>query len=340
MSPQEIAQLSHIGFLVLPNFSMIAFSNAVEPLRMANYLSRKKLYNWTVMGCGQEPVLASNGLTVSPIVRPENAPPCDIIFVCGGTHIREAVSDEVVSTIRRYASSGVPIGALCTGSFALAKAGVLNGYQCAIHWENLSGIREEFPNIAFSPELFVMDRDRFTCSGGTAPLDLMCNLIRCKGGKSLAADVSEQFIVDRIRDQKDRQHIPLLARVGSGHESLLDAAIAMENRIEHPISLDELAGELGLSLRHLERLFKRYLGTTPAQYYLDMRLRRARELLLQTNMSVMEVTVACGFQSSSHFSKSYRSVFGYPPSRERHVDAQTMQPAQPKQPKSKQTTPV
>lgn len=320
MLPQDIAKLSRISFLVLPNFSMIAFSNAVEPLRMANYLSRKELYSWTVISCGEIPVLASNGLTVSPSVRPQDAPPCDILFVVGGTQVRGMVSEEVIQTIRRYANAGTPLGALCTGTFALAKAGVLNGYQCAIHWENLSGIREEFPNIKFSPELFIMDRDRFTCSGGTAPLDMMCNLIRCKGGKSLSADVSEQFIVERIRDQKDRQHIPLLARVGSGHEALLDAAIVMENRIEHPISLDELANELGLSLRHLERLFKRYLGTTPAQYYLDMRLRRARELLLQTNMSVMEVTVACGFQSSSHFSKSYRNVFGYPPSKERQMD--------------------
>jgi len=153
----------------------------------------------------------------------------------------------------------------------------------------------------------VIDRDRLTCSGGTAPLDLMCNLIRHKGGKGLAADVSAQFIVDRIRDQHDHQHIPLLARVGTGHESLIDAALAMEMNIENPRPLDDLAAELGVSLRHLERLFKRYLGSTPAQYYLDLRLRRARELLLQTNMSVMEVTVATGFLSSSHFSKSYRT---------------------------------
>src|SRR5437762_1226422 len=117
MSPQEIAKLSHIGFLVLPNFSMIAFSNAVEPLRMANYLSRKELYSWSVIGCGDQPVLASNGLTVSPLVRAQDAPNCDIVFVCGGTHIRGVVSDEVVATIRRYANAGVPIGALCTGTF-------------------------------------------------------------------------------------------------------------------------------------------------------------------------------------------------------------------------------
>lgn len=317
MSPQQLGSLAHIGFLMLPNFSMIAFTNAVEPLRMANHLSRKKLYRWSVLSCDGQPVAASNGLSVAPITAPADPSEYDLLIVCGGIQVREGVTDQVLSVIRRFAAADVPLGAVCTGSFALAKAGVLNGYRSSIHWENLSAIREEFPKVLFSSELFVIDRDRFTCSGGTAPLDLMCNLIRFKGGKSLAADVSEQFIVDRIRDQHDHQHIPLLARVGTGHESLIDAALAMEMNIENPRSLDELAAELGVSLRHLERLFKRYLGSTPAQYYLDLRLRRARELLLQTNMSVMEVTVATGFLSSSHFSKSYRSLFGYPPSRER-----------------------
>ncbi|MBA4709657.1 AraC family transcriptional regulator [Aquitalea sp. FJL05] len=317
MGPQQIASLSHIGFLLLDRFSMIAFSNAVEPLRMANYLSRKKLYRWSLLSADGQPVAASNGLELSPITAPEAPQQYDMLIVCGGWQVREAVDDKVVSVIRRFAAQGVPLGAICTGTFALAKAGVLNGYRCAIHWENLLSISEEFPKTKFTSDLFVLDRDRFTCSGGTAPLDFMCHLIRHKGGKSLAADVSEQFIVDRLRDNGDRQHIPLLARIGTGHETLVDAALSMESNIENPRSLENLADELGVSLRHLERLFKRYLNTTPAQYYLDLRLRRARELLLQTNMSVMEVTVACGFLSSSHFSKSYRGLFGYPPSRER-----------------------
>lgn len=317
MSPQHLASLSNIGFLLLPNFSMIAFTNAVEPLRMANYLSRKKLYRWSLISTTGEPVCASNGLAVSPVCNTDNLRQYDMIIVCGGVNVREALDDRTQSTIRQIAALGIPLGAVCTGTYALAKAGVLHGYRCAIHWENLSAISEEFPKTVFSSDIFVIDRDRFTCSGGTAPIDFMCHLIRYKGGKSLAADVSEQFIVDRIRDNSDRQHIPLLARVGTGHEALLDAALTMEMSIENPRSLEELADELGVSLRHLERLFKRYLGTTPAQYYLDLRLRRARELLLQTNMSVMEVTVACGFMSSSHFSKSYRGLFGYPPSRER-----------------------
>ena len=320
MSPQQLSSLSKIGFLLLPNFSMIALTNAVEPLRMANQLSRKKLYQWTMLSADGEPVSASNGLSLSPITKADDAKQFDMLFVCGGINVREAINAETLAVIRKFANDGVLLGGICTGTYALAKAGVLNGYRCTIHWEYLSSIREQFPRTEFTPELFVIDRDRFTCSGGTAPIDLMCYLIRFKGGRGLASDVSDQFILERIRDPRDQQNIPLLSRIGAGHELLLDAAMAMEMNIETPCSLEKLANDLvGISPRHLERLFKRYLNTTPAKYYTDLRLRRARNLLLQTNMSVMEVSVACGFISSSHFSKAYRNLFGYPPVRERYM---------------------
>lgn len=317
MGSQQIASLSHIAFLLLDQFSMIAFANAVEPLRMANYLSRKRLYRWSLLSADGELASASNGLSLSPVSVASKSQQYDMLIVCGGDQVREATTEKVLALIRRFAALDVPLGSICTGSFALALAGVLNGYRCAIHWESLSSISEEFPRTQFTSDLFVLDRNRFTCSGGIAPLDFMCHLIRHKGGKSLATDVAVQFIVDRLRDGGSQQYIPLLARIGARHEALLDAALSMESNIENPRSLEQLAAELGVSLRHLERLFKRYLSATPAQYYLDLRLRRARELLLQTNMSVMEVTVACGFLSSSHFAKSYRRLFGYPPSLER-----------------------
>jgi len=317
MPPKKVSELSHIGFLVLPNFSMIAFANALEPLRMANYLSRKKLYSWSIISCDDPAAIASNGLSLSPIYYPADAPQIDILFVCGGIQVREATTDRVTSLLQDYAGRGMPMGALCTGTYALAKAGLLDAHRCAIHWENMAAMREEFPKVLFSSELFVFDRNTFTCAGGTAPLDMMLHFIRLKGGMNLAADVSAQFSVERIRDHKDQQHIPLLARVGSGNEVLLDAAFFMEMNIEEPLTMDDLSEQVGVSPRQLERLFKRHLNTTPTQHYLNLRLRRAREFLLQTNMTIMDVTVACGFQSSSHFSKSYRNLFNYPPSQER-----------------------
>lgn len=145
----------------------------------------------------------------------------------------------------------------------------------------------------------------------------MLHIIREHLGRGIAPLISEQFILDRIRNDQDRQHIPLQARVGLYHENLIEAAALMEANIEEPLSLDEIAALVGVSRRQIERLFKRYVGQVPTKYYLDMRLRRARELLLQTAMSIMEIAVACGFQSPPHFSKCYRSLFGHTPSAER-----------------------
>jgi transcriptional regulator GlxA family with amidase domain len=317
MHVKNAATLQHFGFLTLPRYSMIAFSNAVEVLRMANYLSGETLYRWTVYSTDGAPVAASNGLTVLQTEQLNERSAPDILFVCGGIDVGAATDDEVIRVLRSAARADIPLGALCTGSFALAKAGLLDGYRCAIHWENMSALHELFPQIIFSQELFVIDRDRYTCSGGTAPLDLMLNLVTPRIGKVMATGISDQFIVDRIRDSKDRQHIPLAARLGFNHRALSEAAALMEGNIEEPLSLEELAEMVMMSQRQLQRMFRHYLGVTPTQYYLHLRLRRARELLLQTSMSIMDVTVACGFQSPCHFSKSYRNLFGYSPSRER-----------------------
>jgi transcriptional regulator GlxA family with amidase domain len=308
---------THFGFLTLRQFSMIAFTNAIEPLRMANHLSREDIYRWTVYSIDGTPAAASNGLTVAQTQRIDEADLPDILFVCGGIEIQQVVDAGLLQLLRRIARKRIVVGALCTGSYALAKAGLLDGYRCAIHWENLSALRETFPRTVFTPDLFVVDRDRYTCTGGIAPLDLMLHLIAPRIGKTLTSGISDQFIVERVRDGKDRQRIPLPARLGGYHKSLTQAAALMEANIEEPLSLQELAQMTEVSQRQLQRLFRRSLGVTPAQYYVNMRLRRARELLLQTDMPIMNITVACGFRSPCHFSKSYRSVFGHSPSHER-----------------------
>jgi transcriptional regulator GlxA family with amidase domain len=308
---------ARFGFLTLANYSLIALANAMEPLRMANRVGQGRLYDWTVVTLDGRPAQASSGLAITPTEGLSDAEPFDVLFVCGGVDVRDAMSPKLQSALRDAARRGIGLGGLCTGTYALARAGVIDGYRCAIHWENMSAIREEFPRTVFTPELFVIDRDRFTCSGGIAPIDLMLNLIREQHGKELATAICEQFIMDRLRDSKDQQHIPLQAQVGAHNQILIKAATLMEANVEEPLPLEELASYVGVSRRQLERLFKRYLGRVPTRYYLELRLRRARELLLQTDLSVMDITVACGFQSPPHFSKCYRGLFGYPPSMER-----------------------
>jgi transcriptional regulator GlxA family with amidase domain len=262
--------------------------------------------------------VASNGLTLSPTVALESVGSADIVFVCGGVGIREAVSPALMRALRLLAKRGTALGGLCTGGYALARAGLLDRYQATIHWENLSALREEFPRVLISDRLFTIDRNRFTCSGGIAPLDLMLNLIERKLGARVSRVVSEQFIVDRVRDDKDRQYVPLRAQLGAVHRPLIRVAELMEANVERPLSLEEIAQQSRLSRRQIERLFKRYLNCVPKRYYLERRLNRARDLLLQTSMSITDIGTACGFQSPPHFSKRYRSQFGHPPSAERN----------------------
>jgi transcriptional regulator GlxA family with amidase domain len=308
---------SHFGFFTLRNFSMIAFSSAVEPLRMANYLAGREVYRWSIYSLTGEPVTASNGLSVAPTQQLDESSLPDILFFCGGINVPDAVDSQLVRLLRRVARHRIGIGALCTGSYALAEAGLLDGYRCAIHWENLPGLRERFPRIEFSTDLFVIDRDRCTCTGGVAPLDMVLHMITPRVGKTIAAGISEEFIVERIRNSSDNQHIPLAARLSGSHPSVAQAAALMEANVEDPLSLEELARLSGISHRQLQRLFRRNLGITPAQYYTTVRLRRARQLLRQTAMPVMDITVACGFHSACHFSRSYRALYGHPPRQER-----------------------
>ncbi len=317
-APPQIRK-SRFAFLTLPQYSAIALVNAVEPLRMANSLAGQAAYEWVIASLDGRPVTASNGLALSPTVPLEQAGRADIVFVCGGVQIREAVSPALLAALRRLSEQRVALGGLCTGGYALARAGLLDRYRATIHWENVSALREEFPRVIISDQVFTVDRNRYTASGGVAPLDLMLNLIEEKLGSRLSQRVSEQFIVDRIRSDKDRQYVPLRAQVGVSHQSLIRVAELMEANVERPLSLERIAQETGLSRRQIERLFKRHLNCVPKRYYLELRLKRARELLLQTAMPIMDITTACGFQSPPHFSKCYRKQFGYPPSVERQT---------------------
>ena len=310
---------SRFAFLTLPNYSLIAVSNALEVLRMANRVAGRDIYEWSIASLDGRPVPASSGLELTPTIALDKIGKVEILFVCGGIDVREAVSNPLLAALRRLGERRVGLGALCTGGYALARAGLLDHYRATIHWENLPALREEFPRVQLNDQVFSIDRDRYTASGGTAPLDLMLNLIQLRHGLRISQQVSEQFVVERVRSDQDRQYVPLRAQVGSSHGNMIRVAQMMEENIERPLSLERIAHATGLSRRQIERLFRRHLDCVPKRYYLEMRLRRARELLLQTAMPIMDVTTSCGFKSPPHFSRCYRAQFGYPPSAERRT---------------------
>lgn len=314
-SPPDAARV--IGFLFVPQFSMIAFTSAIEPLRLANRVSGKKLYEWRLFSVDGGPVQASNNVEITVGGAYPDARRLNAAIVCAGIDVQTFSHRKLMASLRRLSSFGAEIGAVCTGTYVLAKAGLLDGYQSTIHWENHSGLVSEFPHLEVSQELFEIDRNRFTCAGGTAAVDMMLSLIVRDHGHEVASQVTDQLIHHRIREASERQRMDLRARLGVAHPKLLSVVALMEKTIENPLSCAQLADEAGFSTRQLERLFCRYLGRSPTRHYLSLRLERARYLLRQTSMPILSVAMACGFVSASHFSKSYNEHFGRTPSAER-----------------------
>ncbi len=313
----ETDGLKRIGFLLLNEFSMLAFASAIEPLRAANRLTNKYLFEWVVASPEGTSSIASNGVEVHTSTSPETLETCRMVFVCSGVNVRANTTKPVMNLIRRLDRKGAIIGAICTGTYVMAAAGLLDNRRCTIHWENIDGLAEEFPELEITADLFEIDGNRVTCSGGTASLDMMLNLITQTHSASLAAEISDQLIHDRIREPTDRQRMELRSRVGVSHPKLLAVIKTMEDNLEEPLAQTNIAGLTHLSTRQLERLFRKYLNTTPTRYYLNLRLARARHLLRQTSMSILSVALACGFVSASHFSKCYREYYGRTPRAER-----------------------
>ena len=305
------------GFLLLPKFSLLAFTSAVEPLRSANRLTGRPLYDWKLISRDGGPVASSGGIEVMTHASIAEVGRLPDLFVVAGLDAQRIDDPKILSWLRRLERGGCRLGALTTGSYVLARAGLLEGYRCTIHWENLAGFREDFPGIDATAEVYEIDRNRMTCAGGTAAMDLMLGLIAVDHGRELATAVAEQFIHERIRDPSEPQRMALRNRLGITHPRLLEAIEIMEGDLEEPLSRDALAARTGISTRQLERLFRKYLQRTPTRYYLELRLYRARGLLTQTALSVLDVALACGFVSASHFSKCYRESFHKTPREER-----------------------
>ena len=310
----------NIGFLLLNNFTLISFSSAIEPLRLANHALKEKIYTWSTFSEKGETVLSSDGININidfSINSEVALNKIDLLIVCGGLEIEKNYSKSIARFLRNVDSKEISLGAICTGSRILAMANLLNGYACSVHWDGLSTLSNLFPNINVRRNLFTIDRDRFTSSGGIAPFDMMLKIIRDRYDLTVSSAVAEQFISDRIRRGDDEQRIPLKHLIGSLSVQLMSAVQLMEANIREPINQTDLAAYMGLSTRQLQRLFKQYLSCSPSRYYLQLRLQRAKNLLQQTSLSILEVTAESGFISVSHFSKSYKIYFGYPPSIER-----------------------
>jgi AraC family transcriptional regulator, glycine betaine-responsive activator len=303
-------------FLLLDQFTMLSFACAIESLRLANRIAGKQVYAWKLAGETPE-VACSNGIRLTADMGLDEVTREDVVLVCGGVDIAHHSTKRVISWLRREARRGPMIGGLCTGAHTLAMAGLLDGKKATIHWENHDSFLEEFEDVTLTKSVFVVDGNRVTTAGGTSSIDLMLKFIADDHGEDLANEVADQLIYSTIRTDQDTQRLSVPTRIGVRHPKLATVIKTMERHIEDPISPATLAEDVGMSTRQLERLFRRYLDRSPKRYYMELRLQKARNLLMQTDMSVINVALACGFASPSHFSKCYRSQYKTTPYRER-----------------------
>lgn len=308
-------------FVLLENFSLLSFSSAMDCLRLANRHSPEPLYKWTLIGEGGG---LSRSSTQTEFKLEDDLMDLhrdDRVILCGGIDVQAATSKRLLGWLRREARKGVSIGGLCTASYAMAKAGLLDGKRATIHWENQDSFAEEFPEVNLSKSVFTIDGNRMSTAGGTASIDLFLQVIADDHGEELANWVADQMIYSSIRTDQDTQRLSVPTRIGVRHPKLSQVIQMMEQNIEEPISPSVLAKDVGMSTRQLERLFRRYLNRSPKRYYMELRLQKARNLLMQTDMSVINVALACGFASPSHFSKCYRAHYDTTPYRERGTQA-------------------
>jgi transcriptional regulator GlxA family with amidase domain len=306
-----------VGFLLMDQFTLISLSSAIDPLRVANLLSDQQLYEWCLVGSGDSEQISSDGVRVRLDHSLAEEIELDLVIVVGGVDIERTVQKTDLAWLRKQSQKGAQMGALCTGSYALASAGLLNGYECSAHWDCLTLLTEQFPGIDFNSHLYTIDRDRMTCTGGTVPLHMMLAMMSKRHPQSLVDGVADMLVCERHRTDAEMQVIPMWSRKVEVQPKLKEVLQLMEANLEEPLSLKDLAEYVNLSRRQLERLFIKHLHSTPSRYYLKLRLDRARRLLKQTSRSIVEITSMCGFVSTTHFSRCYRKYMGVSPKSDR-----------------------
>lgn len=303
-----------VYFLLLPKVTMLALSAAVEPLRIANQVTNKELYRWFLLTEDGAPIRCSNGIAVTPDFDLINLPQSSLAFVVAGVEPADSTSPRILSWISRQRAFGCQIGGICTGAFTLAKAGLLKGRNFTLHWENQPAFVEHFLGLTPTGNLYEIDDGVMTCGGGNASLDMMLHLIERDHGKDLAVIIADMCIHARSNTRKSPQKSAYSEALRVRNQHLINAMQFMNAQLEAGVGMDEVAAHVNISRRQLERLFKIYVGTSPLQFYADLRVKRAYALLNETSLSITEIAAASGFSSTSQLANQFRKRYGHSPS--------------------------
>lgn len=316
-------QLRTLGLLLTDGFALMSYASIIEPYRAANALAGRELYRWTHISVDGKAVRASNGASILADQAAGAPLECDMLFVIAGGEPARFRHQPTFAWLRRIAAMGTVIAGISGGPFLLARAGLLDGHRATIHWDHIAAFVEQFANVALAPGLYVIDRRRVTCAGGTAGLDLAIELIRREQGHALATRVSEWFIRTETRGADKPQRLDLRERYGVTDDRIVKVLALMEKAIEEPVAGAALAASVGLSLRQLERLFIAQVGTSISRCYAAIRLEVADDLVLKTRMPITDIAIATGFRSVSYFTRAYKVHFGGTPTARRQCSTTT-----------------
>ena len=312
----DASQPKHYVFLLIEGFSNLGFSCALETLSMANRRTGRKYYSWTVLSEGGRPVNSWNGVTIHPDSDLRDLDRRDTLVVCAGEGAAAGSTPKVLNWLRREARRGITYGALSSGAYTLAKAGLVRDKKITTHWEYYNALTEILPDVNMLETIYAVDGTVFTCAGGAASMDLMLHQISSDYDQDLANWVADQMVYSAPRTSSHAQRMSIQTRSGVRHHKLSQAVDIMKANLEDPLPPIHIAQQVGVSTRQLERLFGKHMQSSPKQYYLTLRLEKAKFLLVQTDLSLTSIGIACGFKSQSHFSKCYRKHFGITPSKE------------------------
>ena len=313
-SIEAFARPTTVSILLFPGFSMMSLASTTEPLRSANLLSGKTLYAWPIVSLNAAEPVSSSGFKIAAGYHDLSLPPTDLLLVIASLDFERFLQPQLLERLADAARSCHAVGAISDGSHVLARAKLLDGYRCTGHWGRLRELQERHPSTITTREVFTIDRDRWTCSGGTAAMDMMLTLIRAQHGKALAMNVANNFIHGRMRRAGELQPMEVRWRYGMKDRRVAKAIGLMEQSIEEPLMLAQIADIAGLSTRQLQRLFRVELEQSPEHFYIDMRLQAAADLLAHTDYAVGDIALRCGFENPSHFARAFQAAFGRRPS--------------------------
>lgn len=317
---EELTEFTcQIGMLLLPGFNCLAAQAFLDPFRAANYLRGSRIYGWQFLSLDGASVVASNGVKIGDTVGIGNQPPAFDFLIVNASWVPEQFQGKNLQAWLRAASrQGVTLGGIDNGAIVLAFAGLMDKHRAVVHYEHLAAFNEMFPTIETTESLYAIDKRRISCCGGVAAVDLALEIIRIQKGIELANAAARYIFHERLRDAGEAQIPRRLQPVGyQVPEKLRDAILLMERNIEEPLTQPELASYLSLSVRQVQRIFKQYIGVTPVRYYLNVRLDRARGLVTQTEMPIMDIAAICGFLRAEQLSRAYVKRFDIPPIKDR-----------------------